>query len=143
MNDAILLPVSRFCATPPAVTKIKRGAISKEGNNGSAHRRVHTPPRAIRDMKNGKHLPWPQRGPVIWDPADPVIIEYQRAQMYGESLVGRWGNFRGVSPERKRVFVRHEVTAPRADPIYARKRELRTKGLSRREVRWAMAHERA
>jgi len=50
-------------------------------------RRFHTPNRAIRDPRRNKHqtydgnvvLPWPDRGPAIWNPRDPFIIAFREA----------------------------------------------------------------
>jgi hypothetical protein len=59
------------------VQKIRRGGTGPVGNSGTAPRRTYTAVRAIRDPKNGKHLPWPPRAKPIWDPRDPIIIAYQ------------------------------------------------------------------
>ena len=75
----IRLPCSPFTRSPPAVMKIKRGGVGKQGNSGTAPRRTRTFPRAIRDPKNGKHLPWPPRGKPVWNPTDPVIVAYRAA----------------------------------------------------------------
>jgi len=76
----IRLPCSPFTQSPPAVTKLKRGGVGKQGNSGpsGAARRVRTPPRAMRN-KVGVHVPWPDRGPAIRDPRDPFILAYQEA----------------------------------------------------------------
>lgn len=75
----IRLKRSPFVKSPPTVTKLKRGGTGKQGNNGSGPKRTRTFPRAVRDPKNGKHLPWPPRGKPIWDPTDPVIVAYREA----------------------------------------------------------------
>ena len=62
----IRLKRSPFVKSPPTVTKLKRGGTGKQGNNGSGPKRTRTFPRAVRDPKNGKHLPWPPRGKPIW-----------------------------------------------------------------------------
>jgi len=117
MSDAILLPVSAFRRSPPPIQKIKRGGTGKISNSGTAAGRFHTPIRQLRSPKDGKQIPWRPRGPVIWDPS--VTVPPQ--------------------PEpRRREFERHVVMAPRPDPIYARRRELRARGYTRREVRTIM-----
>ena len=76
----IRLPCSPFTASPPAVTKLKRGGIGKQANSGSGPKRTRTFPRAVRDPKNGKHLPWPPRGKPVWDPNnDPFIHALRKA----------------------------------------------------------------
>lgn len=75
----IRLPCSPFTRSPPAIMKLKRSGTGKQGNNGSGPKRVRNFPRAIRDPKNGKILPWPAQGKPIWDPTDPVIVAYRAA----------------------------------------------------------------
>lgn len=60
-----------------SVLKIKRGGTGKISNSGTEKKRVRPPVIALRD-KNGKHLPKPERGAVIWDPRDPFIVEYRK-----------------------------------------------------------------
>ncbi len=88
----IRLKCSPFTRSPPAVTKLKRGGVGKQGNSGSVARRVHTFPRAVRD-KVGKHVPWPDRGRPIWDPADPFIVAYRAAHPRVEA---KWRTRRSV-----------------------------------------------
>ena len=135
LRDAMLegpvrLPVSPFRRSPPAVQKIKRGGTGKVSSSGNAARRFYTPVIGLRvgPKKPGKHdggtlAPKPPQAPIIWDPSIYAAMP---------------------KPEpRKRLWTRHAGTAPRTDPIYARKRALRAQGLTRREVRTRMAHERA
>lgn len=125
----VRLPVSAFTRSPPAVQKIKRGGQNGTGNSSTPGRRFHAFVKGLRDPKKpGKHgggtlLLKPPQAPIIWDPSVYAAMP---------------------KPEpRCRVFVRRIVTAPRPDPIYARKRALRAQGLTRRQIRETMVHERA
>ena len=96
MNDSpIRLPVSAFRSSPPAVMKIRRGGTGKVSNSGSIAKIARTPVRAVRDTKTGKHLPWPVRAPVVWDPRDPFIIEYRKAHPPVEAA---WRSAQGSEP---------------------------------------------
>jgi hypothetical protein len=125
MTDPIRLPVSLFHRSPPAVTKIKRGGTGKISNSGNAAGRFHTPIRQLRSTKDGKQIPWRPRGPVIWDPTPTIFINPHKRR------------------HRHCVRERLVVTAPRPDPIYARRRALHAQGLTRREVRARLAVEMA
>jgi hypothetical protein len=57
------------------VLKIKRGGTGKVSNSGNAAGRFYTPGRALRG-KDGKQLPWPDRGAVIWNPTDPFFANH-------------------------------------------------------------------
>lgn len=76
---------------PGGVIKIKRGGMTRNGNSGTAPKRCRTPVRAIRDV-HGKHLPWPSRGKIIWDPLDPFIIEYRRTHPVVEAAWRRYSS---------------------------------------------------
>ena len=125
MTDPIRLPVSVFRRSPPAVMKIKRGGTGKISNSGNAAGRFHNPIRQLRSPKDGKQIPWHPRGKVIWDPTPTIFIDPHKRR------------------HRHIEHARLIVTAPRRDPIYARKRALRAQGLSRSKVREVMARERA
>jgi hypothetical protein len=64
--------------------KVKRGGTGKVSNSGNAAGRFHSPGRALRDTKTGRHLPWPPRGNPIWDPTDPFIIAYRKEHNVGQ-----------------------------------------------------------
>jgi hypothetical protein len=83
MNEPVRLPVSAFVRGVSRgvdaqgrqmmdPVKIKRGGgVATSNSGGMGHNRARTPVRAMRDQKHhSKHLPWPARGKVIWDPAE-------------------------------------------------------------------------
>jgi hypothetical protein len=123
MSDAIRLPVSAFRRAPPDIQKIKRGGTGKISNSGTAAGRFHNPIRQLRSPKDGKQIPWRPRGSVIWDPTPTIFINPHKRR------------------HRHTVHERLMVTAPRPDPIYARRRALHAQGLTRREVRARLAVE--
>jgi hypothetical protein len=71
-------PVCLSGNKPGGIIKLKRGGATRNGNSGTAPKRFYTPVRALRDV-HGKHLPWPPRGNIIWDPRDPIIVAYRKA----------------------------------------------------------------
>ena len=70
---------------PGGVIKIKRGGGTRAGNSGGGQRRIRQPVFARRDFhkpsKHGdyRHLPKPPDTPVIWNPTDPFIIQFQHS----------------------------------------------------------------
>lgn len=78
MTDSFGPPIRIGGDKPGRVLKRRRGGVGKISNSGTVPKRFHTPVRAVRDV-HGKHLPWPPRGKIIWDPLDPFLIAYREA----------------------------------------------------------------